>query len=136
MRDVGIAWPAPTGTAFDDALDWLQVSEQLGVPLLELERRAWVMHGICLSPVSDEPFAHAWVHLRERPSVVLATPTGDGDDTPFGLVYFEASQRAFDVYFRPQLVTRYTVRECIEQNALHEHYGPWLPEYIELCTPR
>jgi hypothetical protein len=131
MRDVGIEWPAPTGTAFDDALDWLQVSVQLGTSLLELERRAWVMHGVCLSPVTDEPFAHAWVHLRERPSVVLATPTGDG-----GVGFFETSQPLFDAYFRPQLVTRYTVREVIEQNALHEHFGPWLPEYMALCTPR
>jgi hypothetical protein len=37
---------------------------------------------------------------------------------------------------RVQERTRYSLRSAADHNRRHATYGPWLPKYLALCTPR
>jgi hypothetical protein len=120
----------PTGTCFDDALEFLEVLVRLrkATPA-QIARDARVVHGICLAPGDGLRFAHGWVRLVPHELIVQ----GGIDDAKSERVWRVDTAEAFRRYMRPQQTTTYTVREFVELNQKHGTTGPWLPEYLALC---
>lgn len=118
----------PTGTCFDDAIDFLQaaVSEHPTWALNHLR----LVHGICLSPRDalppDVPFSHGWVE-QDREIVIQAGIIG-GVTGFYGL-----PRRHHYAIMRVQCITVYTVEEAWERNRIHRHFGPWESSYRDLC---
>ena len=88
-------------------------------------------HGITFSPDGTERWSHAWVEDVSEDTVLFV-----------GLIGSENGERG--QFFAPKDnyyaetgahdVTLYTIEEALEQNALHETYGPWLKKYQDLCN--
>lgn len=117
----------PTGTCFDDTLDFLEQMSKLPDARLALPQLLLV-HGICITPTTkDRLFAHAWIEWPKY-SMVLQ-----------GCIYkgkrrmFETPKVVFYAQLRPQKFTRYTIFEAAKLNEEHNNYGPWVDEYIALC---
>lgn len=120
--------PPPTHTCFDDALDYLAALRDRGYSLAELERQLWIMHGICLDPYNDQPIAHAWVQGARSGATMQAGLLPSGVRR-----YYRLEDAEFTIIMRPQLVTRYKVSQALAENDRHNTFGPWLPQYLELC---
>jgi hypothetical protein len=120
----------PTKHCFDDALEFVVAVLQANpAEVPALRRSLKVVHGICTAP-DGHPYAHAWA-----------------EDDQTGLCYFRGIVRGELWYFgtpkdqyyaevRVQERTRYSVRSAADHNKRHGTYGPWLPKYLALCTPR
>lgn len=117
----------PTNTCFDDALDFFDDLARSGAGFEDMVDRYRVVHGICLMPQSDRPYAHAWVEDRTR-DLVLQRGILNGK-----IVQLEMSVLEFTLRHRPQKFTRYTLREALRLNYESNHYGPWVEEYRALC---
>lgn len=116
----------PTGTCFDDALDFLAEA-------LRIDPRAdlVLVHGICTHP--DGPragtrYAHAWVEEGED---LWQTGIIDGERRTY------CCERA-EFYGLLKIVdtTRYTPRQADRENRRSNHYGPWVKRYAALCKPK
>jgi hypothetical protein len=109
----------PTGTCFDDALEFVI---EANVP-----RSNWykytIVHGVCVAP-DGHRYAHAWIERGELAIQVML----DGEER-FAL---SLPRGEFYTYYRVRLTTRYTVREAAEENRRTGHYGPWLEQYRQL----
>jgi len=124
LRQLGLR---PTHTCFDDALDYADLcARRFGSDALE--PILWIMHGICVDPYSGKRIAHGWAYHAPLRQVVQAGRTPLGARQFYGM-----HARDFDAEMLPQLVTRYRLSEALAQNELHNTFGPWLPEYLELC---
>lgn len=126
----------PTNTCFDDALDFVEhVARSLQLSPAEQRRRLdclVVVHGVCLSPVDNGPYAHAWVEETDEGGTVVWQA---------GIVrglrmFYSLEVDDFVANARPQDMTRYTVGEAIQLNHQTDHYGPWEPRYVDLCRER
>lgn len=116
----------PTGTCFDDALDFLEELSKTGVSKKELIRDFVLVHGICMTPtVPSVQFAHAWVEWRQQ--LVFQRGIVDGQVLTYSMPLSQFEQR-----FNPVKTTRYTVAEAARRNAETNSYGPWEPEYAAL----
>lgn len=145
----------PTNTCFDDALDYLDVAHGVGGTSYLLQHA--VVHGICLWP-GDTPgtehregerFAHAWVELSavaaSSNAVAVAVAANPHSSTVSGGIVIQAgvcngtrnwyglTRASFYAHMRVQRVTRYSVPEVLAENERTNHFGPWVPEYVELC---
>ena len=112
---------APTHTCFDDALDyleWLAFNQQWG-RLLECT----LVHGVCLTP-DGRPYVHAWVEFPDN-CVGAGIVAGER-------VWYYVRRRDWLKEFRPQLTTRYTLKEAYENNKRTNHYGPWESYYRDM----
>jgi hypothetical protein len=115
----------PTLRCFDDALDYIETRAKLNIG----DWQALVLaHGILLVPDGKEegtPFAHAWV---EEGDAVIQRGIIEGVAT-----YYAVKKAEFETLMRPVKVTRYTVRQALDENWKSNHYGPWEPVYRALC---
>jgi hypothetical protein len=114
----------PTHTCFDDALDIIEANVRESPSLAHTDELI-LAHGILLHPDTGEPFAHAWV---ECSGWVGQAGFLNGEKGVYGLPWENFAER-----MRPQDVTRYTVRQALEENNRSGHYGPWLEKYDALC---
>lgn len=120
----------PTGTCFDDAMDFLELRLRVdpglanGAGLLLVHGIATFTNGMNEDDRVGEPFAHAWV--EEGPSVWQAGIL-DGQR-----VVYAVDRNEFYAEMKIVDATRYTIREVWEQNVRSEHYGPWEPRYEAL----
>lgn len=112
----------PTGTCFDDAAEFLETLARNGVPFSEYR----LCHGIMVNKVDGHRFAHAWVELGD---VVFFCGILDGKRD-----YFSARKEEYYADGHVEQVTRYTPQEVLRENLKHRTYGPWKPEYLELCS--
>jgi hypothetical protein len=115
----------PTGTCFDDALDFL--SEFLKRNRM-LATTCELVHGIALAR-DGEPYSHAWVE-QARATVWTA-----------GIVKGEKIYVGVDIddYYdemRVQEATRYSLLEAWAENSRTGTYGPWLDKYSRLCRDK
>lgn len=113
----------PTGTCFDDALEWLTELVKRS-PLRGFTPNLFLCHGICLMHGID-PYSHAWVE-------------------EFGMVWFSGVieedkamikcdlKEFYDHFHVTEQVTKYTPWQAVEQNHAAENYGPWEQRYIDL----
>lgn len=117
----------PTQHCFDDALDF--IAERVKAEPTHAWRTDLILvHGICLIPNGPrlgERFAHAWVEEND-----LCWDAGivNGEQ-----VYYSMFHEAFYLILKVQETTRYTIKEAWIENKKANNYGPWLPEYLELC---
>jgi hypothetical protein len=116
----------PTNTCFDDTGDFLESLARTGASA-SLVREFTVVHAICLSPDSGEPFVHAWVE-HDATDMIWQIGIMDGIRTPFAMV-----RPALYETLRLQRFTRYTPEQVLAETDRSGHYGPWLEEYKELC---
>jgi hypothetical protein len=121
----------PTGTCFDDALDYL-VCRVLEDPRLIKGRRLLLVHGIGLIPADaayratpNAPFAHAWV---EEADVCWTTGLLNGER-----VLVRHDRGDFYRRLRIQSTTVYTPRQAHRENVRTNSFGPWRAEYLALC---
>lgn len=118
----------PTGTCFDDALDYL-VTRVKADPRIAHERRVRLAHGIALipegQPGAGERFAHAWVEEADH-CYTMGILRGER-------VLVVHEHDAFYLRLRIERVTHYTIRQAYLENLRTNHYGPWKPEYLALC---
>ena len=92
--------------------------------------RQFIVHGICLiphGPDTDKPFAHAWVEDDDE-NRVYQSGILNGEK-----VWYSVDRDEWKKLIRVQAFTRYTFEEAIQWNWRSNHYGPWVPEYVELC---
>lgn len=125
----------PTGTCFDDALDF--ISERVKrEPRLALTGDLILVHGICLAPEgrrAGEPFSHAWVEdstTEVNPPLEIVWQGGVLDGQR---IWYAMPRAEFESKLRPQKSTRYTMREAALENKRTNHFGPWVEEYSNLC---
>lgn len=105
----------PTGTCFDDALDFFaQLLKES--PLRARTPDVFLVHGVCLFP-TGAPYAHAWV--EERGKIWFS---GKLHGT---LAFFKGEKDEFVREFRVIAERKYTPAEAWKQNHLFVHYGPW-----------
>jgi hypothetical protein len=112
----------PTQTCFDDALDF-----HAAVPS-DKRGRYVVVHGICVR--DGVRFAHAWVEMTNSNHVVEGALLGDAR------VYRAMTRAEFAERYTVERCTRYTFAQWDKLNRIHNHFGPWDPEYRSLCLPR
>jgi hypothetical protein len=121
----------PTHHCFDDALEYVE-QRVIRDSSLAFDTRLVLAHGILLVPEghhADRPFVHAWCEETEDGhSVVWDAGMLDGER-----VWFSVDRAEWTAAMRPQLVTRYTLREAWAENVRSGTYGPWCPEYLALC---
>lgn len=112
----------PTGTCFDDAPDFFMF-------LVNEDHRnsgLWIIvHGICLNPDDDSPFAHAWLESFGR---VMDGGIYKGDK-----IMVEYPIQEFYSRLRVHDVTKYFPDEWVAKNIATNNYGPWEEKYKKLC---
>jgi len=114
----------PSGTCFDDALDYFLI-----VPV-ELRESHTVVHAICQR--FGELFAHAWVEYSDGARRYFFEGVRvDGVKGYRCLTPTEHASRFIVVE-----TTRYTFAEALAENARHDTFGPWIPRYLALTKPR
>jgi hypothetical protein len=118
----------PTGTCFDDAIEYLNEIALHGQRerLLTLK----LVHGICLAPEGAQegtPFAHAWV---EEAGVCVQAGLFSGEPQK---VYYGVKRAEFYAKLRVQVATYYTAPEVVVHNRRTGHFGPWEHLYRDLC---
>ncbi len=114
----------PTGSCFDDALDFLEGLAKEHNPILRTGRLLLV-HAICLAPDGHE-YSHAWVEQDEKFVIFRGIWLGVKN-------YFAAS---IDEYYRDAKVkdtTKYTPQQACIENHNSGNYGPWVERYKKLC---
>lgn len=106
----------PTGTCFDDALDYLVENSE-----------KYLVHGICRK--DGEDYSHAWCE-------------SDDEAIGFGLVEFKGEMTTCVYYadkdeyykrFDVQEKTTYDYDQALTLNHFYGHYGPWIQKYRRLC---
>lgn len=121
----------PTGSCFDDALDFVEARVRQR-PRLARTSDLLVCHGICIipsgNPEAGELYAHAWV---EEGQVVWQGGILDGER-----IYFATQRDQFYIRLQVQDVTRYTLRQVWEENRRTRHFGPWESRYEALCRKK
>lgn len=117
----------PTHTCFDDAKDFLEVFIEKDPKNSRLYR---IVHGICLFPVDQEPFAHAWVEQIESRIVF------DGGIYRGEKIVIEYEKEHFYKFFQVQDCTKYTRDEWFKLNYASFSYGPWEKKYLALCKDK
>lgn len=115
----------PTGTCFDDSLDNLEKCMKLMYPPGEI----YLVHALCLNPIDSTRFAHAWLEMMDKYAMQDNIAEGKHYTFVFKLGPFRDALRI-------QKETRYSVPHAIAMNYQTCNYGPWEPEYIELCKAR
>lgn len=116
----------PTGTCFDDALDYVSVLLKDAGCYTE-RKKILTTHYVCHGLVGpdDDPIAHAWVEVGDDvwisglwrgKQVFTSLPRSD----------YYASMGARDI-------TRYTCQEVVDLNRKSNHFGPWEERYVERC---
>lgn len=130
----------PTGTCFDDSLDFLeQLARECGMfaafvaspetaALHPTFARMRVVHAICVAPTGKH-FAHAWV--EQDGSSVWQGGVANGRR-----VFWRMPLADFEAELPTVEATRYTVAEALRLNAEHDHYGPWEARYRALAGRR
>jgi len=115
----------PTGTCFDDALEYLN-ERVLADPSLAERSTLVLVHGIARSTDgADEPYAHAWC---EEAGQAWDAALWNGQR-----IYYAVARAAFYEARRIADATQYTIRQACLLNYATRHYGPWLPRYRALC---
>jgi hypothetical protein len=113
----------PTGTCFNDALDYLELVVK------ETPRHAWpdykLAHGILLAP-DGGPYSHAWVEQRDAHVWHCGILNGVRG-------YGRIDRDEYYEEMCVQEVTRYTIEQAWQQNHISGHYGPWVERYRRLC---
>lgn len=120
----------PTGTCFDDALDFIadMLRASTGESKLKWIESLILVHGICTAP-DGRLYAHAWVeHLDES---VWQRGVMRGRS-----VYYQQGRDKFYKDRGVRETTRYTVQEADRMNELHDNFGPWEERYRALAIPR
>lgn len=120
----------PTGTCFDDALDFFG---QVLTPkqVFALAQDFSIVHGICLSQETKTPYAHAWVEQRNAlggNTIIWQAGVYEGDR-----VYYAMALGDFEEDFIVQTCTRYTLTLALKMNDLWNNFGPWRKDYLALC---
>lgn len=117
----------PTHTCFDDCLDLLEAFVKAEGKAAMAECR--VVHAICTMPENSaepgEPFAHGWL---ERGDEAYFCGIIDGEK-----VIVEANREDYREGLGIQQMTVYSGFDAAYWNRTSNHYGPWLPEYENLC---
>lgn len=122
----------PTGTCFDDALDFFC---RVAPDMRHVHR---LVHAICQAPgdittrAPGELFAHAWVEAA------LATGTFCIEGVIADGVRAYRMIPILQLYDRFIVVetARYTFAEADAENERHDTFGPWIPRYLALAKPR
>jgi hypothetical protein len=124
----------PTGTCFDDSLDYLEqvlnIEALTPEQLAEVERDHRIVHGICVGSAGVR-YAHAWVEQRSRDDrawLVWQAGVLDGER-----IYFGRDRADYLATDGVERCTRYTLRIAAELNRIYGTYGPWRAEYLELA---
>lgn len=122
----------PTGTCFDDALDYLAVMcrDQLGRQITPEMTEDWEMrlcHGI-LQRQDGTRYAHAWVEDEKRKLCFDFRMKRPGKT-----VIIEVNMETFYAAFDVEQVSSYTIVEALTLNHKYENYGPWELYYLKLC---
>lgn len=114
----------PTGTCFDDAMDWFMKNYKDKNNLL-------LVHAICEKD-DGELYSHAWCEH-------------DNQAFGFGLIEHEGEQvfccyctdiKDYYDYFKVKKKSKYDITKVLLNNVLYKTYGPWRQEYLELCHDR
>ena len=113
----------PTGTCFDDALDLYEALARVGVSPAKLAGIT-IVHGLCERDGSV--FAHGWNQTQSFCVQAGVTPTAE---RAWYLMY----RKAFEAFFHPSYVRRYTLAEALEENDVHETFGPWDERILAHC---
>lgn len=111
----------PTHTCFDDAMEGLADILD-AVP--DEAHRVFLVHALCLLP-TGEPYAHAWLEHGDD-CLFVAIIEGQREN-------LAAPKHQFYRQYRVQEVTRYSLPEALAENHRSKHFGPWNPEYENLC---
>jgi hypothetical protein len=114
----------PTHECFNDALEVFEQMAKERNPFLH-SGRLHLVHAVCLTPDGEE-YAHAWVEQDEK--IVIFAGIVNGAKS-----YFAADAAEYYAESRVKETTKYTVRQALELNNLHETYGPWTERYLKLC---
>lgn len=129
----------PTGSCFDDALDFLSERVKRD-PCLWDDSTLRLMHGIAVagsqsdgSLAEGQRYAHAWVEEELVPGQVVAWDCGLLNG---GRIYFSVARDEFYAGRQIQHVTAYTPRGAYDENRRTAHFGPWVLEYVLLCKRR
>lgn len=122
----------PTGKCFDDALDFIEIMIRESMfTKAELIDRFHLVHGIYESKHFQggvkKRFSHAWVWDKQDD---CAIQSGLIDN---GLLYYEMPIKAFRKRMVLEKETVYSIEQAYQENVKHNNYGPWVPEYLELC---
>ena len=126
---IDIAQFRPTGTCFDDALDFVSelLAASTGDAKLRWIQQLIIVHGICITP-DGEPYAHAWVEHLEK--------VWQGTLLQGQRAFYPTQREKFYEERRVMESTRYTVREAMRMNEQHDNFGPWEERYLRLVLPR
>lgn len=113
----------PTGTCFDDAVEWINARCE-DQPFLATTRQMMLVHAIVTNNETGEEYAHAWV---EDSGMCVFAGIKDGERGYFAVrpdEYIKAS--------KARLITRYTCRQLLKLCRQTGSSGPWKPEYLAL----
>lgn len=122
----------PTHSCFDDALEFLENTTRANLREKGKEyaarqtNRYRLVHAI-VHP-KDYDYAHAWV--EEDGEFVWDAGIFDGGVK----AYYQVSKPDYYERFRPHTITCYTLKQALELNLKHYHFGPWEEKYRKLCT--
>lgn len=134
----------PTGTCFDDALDFITECLKTEDRLARLETLVLV-HAIAIIPPSGvnagERFAHAWVEAEDDSGEPVVWQSGlvmvrEGESYVEAKAYYSAERQSVYETLRVERTWRYSLHEAREANQRHVTYGPWEPELLELCADK
>ncbi len=119
----------PTGTCFDDAIDYINaisLKEPWNIKLFNKQYR--IAHGICLFE-DWRPYAHCWLEKANSCYDYRLFESPEGEK-----VQIKYTRGEFYTLFKPQKVVRYTIRDCLHlEKRVHGYCGPWDPQIRALC---
>lgn len=128
----------PTGQCFDNALDFIGM--MVGDDPTEIAQSPLVLvHAIVRYPEDlaqilpqfrhrvGERYAHGWVEDGD----LFVWDAGLLEDGTF--TWYCADKEEYYREMRVEKTTKYTVAEAYAMNLKHWNFGPWEPEYRELC---
>lgn len=110
----------PTGTCFDDALEYIE-RRVLRVPALASSRKLLLVHALCLADDGVTRYAHAWA---EEAGVCWDCGIVNGEKSWFAL-----DPASMDRMRHVLQKTKYTCIQVLRHNRQSGHYGPWEEPY-------
>ncbi len=111
----------PTGTCFDDALDFI---------MRERPKEYLLVHGICTADDGDD-YAHAWVEaVDQKTAIGFGLAEVDGKKVEIG---YEVDIEEFYERMRVSEKTKYGFWDMVRENHAKGTYGPWEEKYLKLC---
>lgn len=116
----------PTGSCFDDALEYLEHLSRSNPQMLVEHQALWLVHGLCRARNAEGTiYAHGWVEL-------------DGHCIEAGLLYGNRIYYGVrtDRYYAKRNViqaTAYRMVDVLAENERTNNYGPWQQEYLDHC---